>query len=427
VCATLGHLCDTYRSPADVTTIAAMLGSALLLLGPVAQEDPASTAPAADEARARVEVSPGEGATITSKDGDFELGIGLFTQLLYTVENDVGTEDTNHSFTVRRARVKLAGHTFGDHNKYFVHLAFSPRDLQIQEGTPTKSPIFDWYLDFDHIRDLTVRIGQYRVPFSRQRRIPIGNIMMADRALGNFEFNLDRDVGLSVRSDDIGGIGYLRYEVGAFIGEGRDAFLADDLGMLYVARVEVLPLGMFADYDETDRTRGRRPRLSIGAAYAYMPRAKGNRGILGPPPSDGGTTETHNVTADVMLKIHGLTLSGELYWRDGTRDFGAATIDDPGLGTIPAPLESARDGLGWYGQVGWLVPKIDLELGARYGFVRELGDDSSLPPRDEVAASIGYLIYGKALKIVTDYARGWPENDLDAGTHQARVQLQAAF
>jgi len=405
-----------------------MLWPALCVSGFIAAKDPpAADSGPADEPRAKTEISPGKGAKITSKDGDFELGIGLFTQVLYTVQNDVGTEDTTHSFMIRRARVKLGGHAFGKHNKYFVHLAFSPRDLQIQEGRPTKSPIFDWYLDFDHIRDLTVRIGQYRVPFSRQRRIPIGNIMMADRALANFEFNLDRDVGLSVRSDDIAGLGYLRYEVGAFIGEGRDAFLADDLGMLYVARVEALPLGMFEDYDETDRQRGKKPRLSIGAAYAYLPRAKGNRGILGPPPSDGGTTETHNVTADVMLKIHGLTLSGELYWRDGTRDFGAATIDDPVLGSIPAAMEAARDGLGWYGQIGWLVPRIDLELGARYGFVRDLGDDRSLPPRDEAAASIGYLIYGSALKIVTDYTRTWPEGDLDAGTHQARVQLQAAF
>jgi len=61
------------------------------------------------------------------------------------------------------------------------------------------------------------------------------------------------------------------------------------------------------------------------------------------------------------------------------------------------------------------------------GAVRELGEDSSLPPRDEIAGSIGYLIHGSALKIVTDYTRGWPEGDLDAGTHQARVQLQAAF
>jgi hypothetical protein len=203
--------------------------------------------------------------------------------------------------------------------------------------------------------------------------------------------------------------------------------VADDLGMLYVARVEVLPLGIFEDYDETDRKRGKKPRLSIGAAYAYLPRAKGNRGILGPRPSDGGTTETHNVTADVMLKIHGVTLSGEFYWRDGTRDFGATMVDDPVLGPIPAPLETARDGLGWYAQVGWLVPKIDLELGARYGFVRDLGDDSSLPPGDEATASIGYLIHGKALKIVTDYTRGWPASDLDDGTHQGRVQLQAMF
>lgn len=380
------------------------------------------------EPAVRTTFEPGEGIDWTRTDDRFSLGIGLLAQLLYTIDHDVPADDTSQSFQIRRARVIFDGHVFGPHNRFYVQLAVSPRDLEVQDGRPTRTPIFDWYAEFDHIPDLVLRVGQYRVPFSRQRRIPISRIMMADRALANFEFNLDRDVGASVRSDDFMGWGHLRYELGMFIGEGRDPFELREPGMLTVARVEVLPLGMFSDYDETDRDRAMRPRLSLGGAYAFLAEGRGNRGILGPAPSDGGTTDTHDVTADVMLKIAGVTVLGEYYWRKGRREYGDAIIDDPVLGPTPAPREAPRDGWGWFGQVGWLVPRIPLELGTRYGFVRPPERGSSLPPRDEVSASAGWYFFGPALKLTADYTRGWPQGGLpDAGTHQARLQLQAAF
>lgn len=373
-----------------------------------------------------LEFSPGKGLLFTSDDDKHQLQLGLFTQVLYSVAHERTEDTTTQSLSIRRARLRLGGHAFGVHNKFFIQLAFSPRDLQIREGHPTRSPIFDWYLEFDHVRDATVRVGQFRVPFSRQRRIPVGKLTMADRAQSNFEFNLDRDVGVSLRSPDVAAMGWLRYHAGVFVGEGRDAFSADGFGMLYVARVEALPLGMFSDYGETDRKRRPKPRLSIGAAYAYLAEGKGNRGILGPTPTDGGTSDTHNFTADVVFKTHGVTALGEFYWRDGVRDPGDATVDDPLLGPTPAPVETMRRGLGWFAQLGWLVPRIDLELAGRYGFVRSLGQ-SSLPSRDELAGSIGYYIHGRALKIVADYTYGWPKGVSASGMHQARLQLQAAF
>lgn len=373
-------------------------------------------------------VTPGDGLRWVAEDGRTALGLGLLAQTLYTLEHQLPARATTQAFELRRARVRIDGHVLGPHNRFFVHLAFSPRDLQVQGGHPTKTPIFDWYLELDHIPDLTLRVGQYRVPWSRQRRIPVAKLLMVDRALANFEHNLDRDVGLSLRSPDFMRWGWLRYETGVFIGEGRDAFGAGDLGMLYVGRLELLPLGMFADYDETDRDRDRQPRLGFGGAYAYLAKGKGNRGILGPPPTDGGTTDSHNVTADAIVKAAGVTLLGEFYWRRGKRDYGDAMVDDPLLGPVPAPREPARDGWGWFGQLGWLVPRIPLELGARYGFVRPQGLRSSLPPRDEVTASVGWYFFGPALKLAADYTRGWPQGSIaDGGTHQLRVQLQAAF
>ena len=61
-----------------------------------------------------------------------------------------------------------------------------------------ESPLLSYYLEFDYLRDLTVRVGQYKIPFSRQRVISSGNQQMVDRSIANGEFNLDRDIGIDI-------------------------------------------------------------------------------------------------------------------------------------------------------------------------------------------------------------------------------------
>src|SRR5690606_27557452 len=150
-------------------------------------------------------------------------------------------------------------------------------------------------------------------------------------SIGNAEFNLDRDIGLELRSNDFLGLDRLRYYGGIYLNAGRDAHELKGLDMMYLARVEVLPLGGAAkrwDYKEANLARDLSPRLSLGAAYAFLDGAENDQGILGRAPLDGGTTDTHNVTADAVFMVAGLSVSGEFYWRQGRRDFGDATTVD---------------------------------------------------------------------------------------------------
>jgi phosphate-selective porin OprO/OprP len=84
------------------------------------------------------------------------------------------------------------------------------------------TPVYDAYLQFEQLRDLTVRVGQYRVMYTRERNIADVNPLLIDRSLVNAEFNVDRDIGLDIRSEDLGGIKKLRYYAGVYLGEGRD-------------------------------------------------------------------------------------------------------------------------------------------------------------------------------------------------------------
>jgi len=386
---------------------------------------------------------PGTGLVIKSKDGAFAIAPRLRVQFRYTLENDNAADDLGHSFQIRRARLQFKGNVFGKHNKYKVEFAFSPRDLGFKNGNPTRTPILTWYLQFTYLRDLSVKIGQYKIPYSRQRVVSSGDLELVDRSLGNGEFNLDRDIGLEVYSKDVGGLGYLRYHAGVFMGEGRDLYQLSDFGLHYLARVEVLPLGGADgkwDYYEADFDRFRKPKLSLGAAYSFIDDAQRDRGVLGARPLDGGTTDYHNVTADFVFKWAGVSMSGEFYWREGKRKFGDATTTDSMGNEVPAPRVPTRDGVGYYVQLGYLVPRLPLGIAARWGQVFGLGapNATSLPDGDEVRVGLSWYMARHPLKIQADYGRirrdgydpvnyAFNRQDWKDSTDEFRIQLQFAY
>ena len=156
------------------------------------------------------------------------------------------------------------------------------------------------------------------------------------------ELNLDRDVGLQVRSEDIGGVDRMRYMLGIFLGQGRNSLDPTNKGFLYVGRFEVHPLGAFESDSEADLERMRRPGLSIGAAYAYHDDAPGERGVHGSVPADGGTTDIHSTTADLMVKYRGFSLTSALHLRKARRRNPGGALDRVELrGLLAIPGDEA--------------------------------------------------------------------------------------
>jgi hypothetical protein len=376
----------------------------------------------------KIRFRPGKGLEFVSKDKLFALTARLRAQLLYTIEHDNAAEEDawQQSLQLRRARMQFAGHVFGKNNKYKIEFAFSPRDSSFRDG-PGTTPLLDWFFDFEHLRDLSVRVGQYKLPYNRQRVVSSGDLQMVDRAMAQGEFNLDRDIGLDLRSKNLFGLDLLRYYAGVYMGVGRESHELDNFDMTYLARLDLLPFGMFEDYSEGDFERSMKPRLSIGAAYAYMAGAPRNRGTQGSVPSDGGTTDLHNITADIVFKLAGLSVTGELYYRTGTREFGDATVVDDQGNEVPAERENARNGVGWFLQGGYLLPRLPVDISARYGQIRPVGDDSSLGKRDELGVGAGWYMAEHPMKLQLDYFRLWEEGEIGDGVDQIRLQLQASL
>ena len=380
---------------------------------------------------ARLAFEPYRGLVVTSGDGKFELGLRMRFQLLSIVERSRASA-LRQTFQVRRARFGSLGHLVSPDFKYRLELAFGPREVNTRAGTPQTSPLLDLVLDWQHFRDLNVRAGQYKVPFDRQRIIPFFKLQFVDRALTDTEFTFDRDLGVDLHSSDLFGLGGLRYNLGVFTGNGRNAFELGDLGLTYVARVEVLPFGLFDAYSEGDFDRGGL-QMSLGLAYLLIERAPRDHGILGAEPADGGTTDMQVATVDALVQFHGWSVLSAFFLRDSRRNPGPL-VDDAGVALAgpdgaPVTIAPSRDGTGFLVQGGYLLPFLPLELAARYAVVdgREAPNRDGLTRVEEFAGALNYYVARHQLKLQANYTRLAQNGDYAGALGRAHLQLQAAF
>jgi phosphate-selective porin OprO/OprP len=379
---------------------------------------------------------PGTGLEVATQDRRFSLTFGLMAQLQLPIHHTPaipgvdGAMDTpvanDVTLQFRRARMSLGGNLFTQHIKYKIQFTMAPIEMGFKDGVPHRVPILDWYFTFDRFRDATFQVGQYKVPYNHQRMLRVVGMQFVDRSGANNEFTMDRDIGLDIRSKDVGGLGHLRYYAGVYLGDGIARYGPSDTGLMYLGRVEVLPFGQYDDLEESDHERSVKPKLLIGGGYAFIDRdPHDNHGFFGAIPADGGTTSTHNATADVNFRWAGFSFEGAFFWRKGWRQPGK-NLDVAG---DPIPVVAARNGLGYFTQAGYLLPRLPIELGARWGQIKARGDEAttSLKDQNEAGAVLNYYFARHALKLQLDYLKLWGALGARYGTDQVRLQLQVTF
>lgn len=370
--------------------------------------------------RGDISFRPGKGVEINSADDDFQLRIRVRVQFLYTLANgDIGPLDVDEDdelrqdFRIRRARFIFQGHAFGKNNQYKLEIDPLRRD----------NVVLDYYLDFTQNKNVSVRVGQYKISSNRQRVISSGNLQMVDRSRVNAEFTLDRDMSLDIRSRDFLEKNKMRYVIGISSGNGLNRFEFSDFGMVYLIRLEYLPLGIFRDYTEVDFARTG-PRISIGTGYAFFQNADRQRGMVGEPFPDEGTANYHFAYADAMFKARGFSALTEFALRSGTRNVGPNTIDPDGN---PIPIVAPRNGLGWMLQAGYLVPNTRFEFSGRGSIIRKITSDTSLPNGYGATFALSYYFFRHPMKIQADVSQLWDEENFTEGSTVLRIQLQASL
>lgn len=415
----------------DVLSRAAMLAAArprprpaplaLALLAALAPSA-ASAQEAAAPAPVTISGEPGRGLTVAAGDV-FSTSIRARLQLRATVRAD--DQGADAGVEIKTARLWWTGHVLDPSVRFGLQLALGANDFE--PGNP--SPIFDAFLELRHLRDLNVRVGQFFVPFDRARTIREFALQTVDRTDVVRELTLDRDVGVVLQSTDFLGLeGALSYHLGVFGGDGRNRLggTPDDVGLLYASRVSVRPFGAFDDDSEGDLAMSERPRLAIGAGFAFNHRTDRPRSTTGVPFERAAFDYVH-LAGDLVLKWAGVSLLAEIVWRESVSGDVVRWTDDAGQ----AREEWSRSGWGWLAQLGVMLHPM-VELWGRFEqLVARAGTDPALvaQARDRGrVASAGANVYlnGHLLKVQADWSHGFGDDFL-VGAHLVRLQLDASF
>lgn len=370
-----------------------------------------SDAGAPARAPATVDAKWGEGVHFKAQDFSLQLRGRVQARAEALVPTEGAPTTRLNQLLIRRARLSLTA-KYTDAWVMTVQLAFSALDMEADAPNVLR----DAHLTWQGLRDLNVRFGQTKVPYGKQRVVSSGNLQLVDRSIVVAELNLDRDVGLQLRSDDLFGLGgRLAYALGVFGGDGRNRF-GTNVGLLYVARVQVSPFGRFDDLVEGDLERLERPRLAIGLAAARNVATARQRSTFGTTFRNGWTTYDH-LAADVLFKWRGVSLISEVLWRDAEFEqlVGASST------------EWARSAWGYFVQAGF-VPVPHFEVSARWGQLRPLaGTDPSLKHQRELGVGVGWYPMRHDLKLQTDFFWLPVGERFEVGTFQLRAQLQLSF
>ena len=183
-------------------------------------------------------------------------------------------------FWLRRARV---GFRTLVHPWLFLRLEL--------EAAPVPA-LTDAYADVLLMRELSIRVGQYKVPFLRSAGFSESATGLLDPPLylptsrdrGFLRYLQPRDVGIMVHGV-IGDVDFgpaLSYGVGVFLGNGPNATSNPDATLMVTARVEGhltgVPIGAGV---ENDLARNDRPRIGVGAGVLSTCDDRGdfNRGL----------------------------------------------------------------------------------------------------------------------------------------------------
>lgn len=260
----------------------------------------------------------------TAKDSSFSVKFAPRIQVRSESSwNHDGTQyqSPEHSFLVRRARLKFNGFAYSPKLKYKIELGLSNRDVsggnEYNRNTP--NIILDAVIKWNFAENFELWAGQTKLPGNVDRVVSSANLQLIDRSLLNSLFNIDRDLGIQLRhQSEVGNQFLMREKVAISQGEGRNVSEGNQGGLQYTGRLEFLPFGEFTakgDYIQSDLQREGHPKLMVGFTYNFNENAVRERNGLGDYmlKSDGSLYETNITTifADAMFKYQGFSFMAE--------------------------------------------------------------------------------------------------------------------
>lgn len=356
-----------------------------------------------------------DGFDLQTRDGKFEMLIQNRLQFRYSYDqesdafsNAAGTSFNDKdvsSFRIRRARIKVGGHGFVPWFKYFTEYDW------------VSNTMLDYRLEIAKFKWATLRVGQWKVEYNRERVDSSGNQQFVERSIVNAPFTLDRQIGVRLGGHLFEGTNaYLVYNIGVFTGAGINQTHNDDKNMLYIGRIQWNFLGRDLPFSQSDPDYTELPTGSIAFAGAHniadrfiFPTSTRAGSVDGVPVVDG-RFEINQGVQEFAFKWNGLSIQEEFHVKK----------------VIDRSRSTSGTSYGAYAQVGYfphalvdIIPR-PLEFAYRYAFVDPEGLLGNDMLREHTVAA-NWFFAGHRNKLTVDYSHLTREG---AFTPIDRVRLQ---
>ncbi len=369
---------------------------------------------------------PGDGFTIKTKDENFSLRTRFLGQVQFSV-NDRENSNTATDFRIRRLRIVWDGNAYRPWLLYSVQVDADSGGLSLRDA----------YFDLAYDTRIAPRVGQYKVPFSREQLNSATALQLVERSILDEEFGFGRDRGAAI----YGVLGnFITYGAGVFNGDGRNG-TSSDSNLLYTGRVQFTPCcgelkykqGSFptgGDYNfEPNFGPKDKPLIAVSAGVAIIPGLNVGRKtpdndiderfveIFGEDVIDAGNAQADvfEFTADASLRYWIFNLEGDYFVRHVSPDGGGfASPTDQGF--------RVQSGV-------FLVPEF-IEVAGRFVYI---GFDDDIGGRDskfEITPGLNfYFSKSHKWKLQFSYSFIRDKDTVSEETDQNvfRTQLQAYF
>ncbi|MEL6311237.1 MAG: porin, partial [Pseudomonadota bacterium] len=147
---------------------------------------------------------------IQSADGNFRLGVNGFTQFRYrlNIQDDSAPDDVVTGFENARTRINFNGFAGRPELRYRVEGSFGSEFAEpvIQPfGADTSGfintnafALANAYIEYDYNDNITIRAGQFRAPFLRERLVEPTHLQTIERSNASRPFDLGFVEGIQV-------------------------------------------------------------------------------------------------------------------------------------------------------------------------------------------------------------------------------------
>jgi phosphate-selective porin OprO/OprP len=259
-----------------------------------------------------------KGFEFQTGDNKFLLQIQSRLQLRFATPQDQNpvtfddfADEQNPAFKINRARLKVGGHAFHPWLKYYWEYELS------------QSNLLDFRIMVEKWEAFSIKAGQWKVEFSRERRISSGEQQMVDRSIINRPFTLDRQQGVELYGHlDGGGIADFNYWVAAMTGTGRGNVHNDDNHLMYFGRLQWNFLGRFLDFEGSDLENHEKPAgiVAIAAVTNRSPYTRfsqaGGGSLEGYEDGQPGQYRTNQMNIETAFMYRGFSWQSEMHLKE---------------------------------------------------------------------------------------------------------------